>query len=70
MACEEGWTLTGCGVLPGALRTLGAYPVDDTCVVRSWDPGTGGGTGEEVATVMAICCRSWPSVEQAPWESQ
>lgn len=70
MACEEGWTLTGCGVLPGALRTLGAYPVDDTSVVRSWDAGTGGGTGEEVATVRAICCRSWPSAEQAPWESQ
>uniref|UniRef100_A0A8C4M5W1 Proprotein convertase subtilisin/kexin type 9 n=1 Tax=Equus asinus TaxID=9793 RepID=A0A8C4M5W1_EQUAS len=46
VACEEGWTLTGCGVLPGALRTLGAYPVDDTCVVRSWDPGTGGGDSD------------------------
>ncbi|KAF5923120.1 hypothetical protein HPG69_012209 [Diceros bicornis minor] len=70
VACEEGWTLTGCGALPGALRTLGAYAVDDTCVVRSQDASAGGRTREEAVAATAICCRSGPSGEQASQEFQ
>ncbi|XP_036718275.1 proprotein convertase subtilisin/kexin type 9 [Balaenoptera musculus] len=70
VACEGGWTLTGCGTLPGACPTLGAYAVDNTCVVRGRDIGAGGRTGEEAAVAVAICCRSRPSGEQAPQEAQ
>nr|XP_010589541.1 proprotein convertase subtilisin/kexin type 9 isoform X1 [Loxodonta africana] len=58
VACEEGWTLTGCSVLPGASLVLGAYAVDNTCVVRSQDVSTGGRTSEEATAAVAICCRS------------
>ncbi|XP_054939941.1 proprotein convertase subtilisin/kexin type 9 isoform X5 [Physeter macrocephalus] len=70
VACEGGWTLTGCGTLPGACPTLGAYAVDNTCVVRGRDIGAGGRTGEEAAVAVAICCRSRPSGEQASQEAQ
>ncbi|XP_021571693.1 proprotein convertase subtilisin/kexin type 9 [Carlito syrichta] len=67
-ACEEGWTLTGCSALPGAAHVLGAYAVDDTCVVRSQDVGPAGRTREEAGAAVAICCRS--RREQASHELQ
>nr|XP_030726132.1 proprotein convertase subtilisin/kexin type 9 isoform X2 [Globicephala melas] len=70
VACEGGWTLTSCGTLPGAWPALGAYAVDNTCVVRGRDIGAGGRTGEEATVAIAICCRSWPSGEQASQEAQ
>ncbi|XP_004371755.1 proprotein convertase subtilisin/kexin type 9 [Trichechus manatus latirostris] len=69
VACEEGWTLTGCSALPGASLVLGAYPVDSICVVRSQDVGAGGRTSEEATAAVAICCRSRP-LEQASSELQ
>lgn len=60
MACEEGWTLTGCSALPGASLILGAYAVDNTCVVRSRDMDTAGRTSEEATVATAICCWSPP----------
>lgn len=70
MACEGGWTLTSCGTLPGAWPALGAYAVDNTCVVRGRDIGAGGRMGEEATVAIAICCRSRPSGEQASQEAQ
>ncbi|NP_001394176.1 proprotein convertase subtilisin/kexin type 9 isoform 9 preproprotein [Homo sapiens] len=58
VACEEGWTLTGCSALPGTSHVLGAYAVDNTCVVRSRDVSTTGSTSEGAVTAVAICCRS------------
>ncbi|XP_058159499.1 proprotein convertase subtilisin/kexin type 9 isoform X2 [Dasypus novemcinctus] len=69
VACEEGWALTGCSAPPGASPVLGAYAVDHTCVVRSRDAGTGGGTSEETVAAVAVCCRSRP-LEQAAREFQ
>ncbi|XP_077005643.1 proprotein convertase subtilisin/kexin type 9 [Tamandua tetradactyla] len=60
VACEEGWTLTGCSPLPGASPILGAYPVDNTCVARRRDTGMGGRTSEETVMAIAVCCRSRP----------
>uniref|UniRef100_A0A8C3WY28 Proprotein convertase subtilisin/kexin type 9 n=1 Tax=Catagonus wagneri TaxID=51154 RepID=A0A8C3WY28_9CETA len=68
--CEEGWTLTSCGARPGASRTLGAYAVDNTCVVRGQDVRAGGRTRrQETAIGTAICCRSRPPGEEASRES-
>ncbi|XP_011829229.1 PREDICTED: proprotein convertase subtilisin/kexin type 9 [Mandrillus leucophaeus] len=58
VACEDGWTLTGCSALPGTSHVLGAYAVDNTCVVRSRDVSTTGSTSEEAVAAVAICCRS------------
>ncbi|XP_012494949.1 PREDICTED: proprotein convertase subtilisin/kexin type 9 isoform X1 [Propithecus coquereli] len=69
VACEEGWTLTGCSALPGATQVLGAYAVDNTCVVRIQDVGPAGGTSEEATVAVAICCQSRP-LEQASQEFQ
>ncbi|ELW67985.1 Proprotein convertase subtilisin/kexin type 9 [Tupaia chinensis] len=69
VACEEGWTLTGCSGLPGASHILGAYAVDNTCVVRSQDGGAAGRSSEEAMVAVAICCRSQPRA-QAPQELQ
>ncbi|KAG8518920.1 Proprotein convertase subtilisin/kexin type 9, partial [Galemys pyrenaicus] len=60
VACEEGWTLTSCGTLPGALHTLGAYAVDNTCVVRTQDISAGHWSHEGAIAAIAICCRSRP----------
>ena len=68
--CEEGWTLTSCGARPGASHTLGAYAMDNTCVVRGQDVRAGGRTSEETATAMAICCRRRPAGAGASPESQ
>ncbi|XP_029110846.1 proprotein convertase subtilisin/kexin type 9 [Scleropages formosus] len=51
LSCEEGWTLTGCTALSRGSVTHGAYPRENTCLVKS----SGGGKG---TTVVAICCRS------------
>ncbi|XP_015670518.1 proprotein convertase subtilisin/kexin type 9 [Protobothrops mucrosquamatus] len=48
--CDEGWTLTGCNAQSHSSNSLGAYSVDNTCVVIS-RPGSKG------ATAVAICCR-------------
>lgn len=57
VGCEEGWTLTGCSTLPGDSVILGAYAVDNTCVVRSHNVGSVGRISEETAIATAICCR-------------
>ncbi|XP_075396016.1 proprotein convertase subtilisin/kexin type 9 isoform X2 [Tenrec ecaudatus] len=66
VACGEGWTLTGCSALPGPSPVLGAYAVDNTCVVRSRDVdlSAGGSTRAGVTAAIAICCRNRP-LEQA-----
>ncbi|XP_058286542.1 proprotein convertase subtilisin/kexin type 9 [Hylobates moloch] len=69
VACEEGWTLTGCSALPGTSHVLGAYAVDNTCVVRSRDVSTTGSTSEEAVAAIAICCRRW-HLAQASQELQ
>ncbi|XP_063154076.1 proprotein convertase subtilisin/kexin type 9 [Candoia aspera] len=48
--CDDGWTLTGCNAQLHSPNSLGAYSVDNTCVVIS-RPGSKG------ATAVAICCR-------------
>ncbi|XP_028743857.1 proprotein convertase subtilisin/kexin type 9 isoform X2 [Peromyscus leucopus] len=69
VACEAGWTLTGCNVLSGASVTLGAYAVDNMCVARSRDTDVAGRAGEEATVAAAICCRSRPSAK-ASWAHQ
>ncbi|XP_052031559.1 proprotein convertase subtilisin/kexin type 9 isoform X5 [Apodemus sylvaticus] len=66
VACEAGWTLTGCNVFPGAALTLGAYSVDNLCVARIHDTDRAGRTSEEATVAAAICCRSRPSAK-ASW---
>uniref|UniRef100_A0A8C0HBD9 Proprotein convertase subtilisin/kexin type 9 n=1 Tax=Chelonoidis abingdonii TaxID=106734 RepID=A0A8C0HBD9_CHEAB len=50
VSCDEGWTLTGCNAYSWGPGTLGAYAVDDTCVVMSALAGKG-------TAAIAICCR-------------
>ncbi|XP_051027820.1 proprotein convertase subtilisin/kexin type 9 [Acomys russatus] len=69
VACEAGWTLTGCNVLPGASLTQGAYAVDNTCVARSPGADTAGRTSQEATVAAAMCCRSRPSAK-ASWTHQ
>lgn len=69
VACEAGWTLTGCNALSGASVTLGAYAVDNMCVARSRDTDVAGRAGEEATVAAAICCRSRPSAK-ASWAHQ
>jgi proprotein convertase subtilisin/kexin type 9 len=58
VACEAGWTLTGCSALPGTSLILGAYAVDNMCVVKSRGTDAAGRTSEEAPSATAICCRS------------
>lgn len=66
VACEAGWTLTGCNVLPGASLTLGAYSVDNLCVARVHDTARADRTSGGATVTAAICCRSRPSAK-ASW---
>ncbi|XP_061489134.1 proprotein convertase subtilisin/kexin type 9 isoform X2 [Rhineura floridana] len=50
VTCDDGWTLTGCNAQAHGPSTLGAYSVDNMCIVRSSPGGKG-------ATAVAICCR-------------
>ncbi|XP_074077446.1 proprotein convertase subtilisin/kexin type 9 [Macrotis lagotis] len=59
VACEEGWTLTGCSAYSPGPSPLGAYPVDNTCVVQSH-----AGSRGRPAAAMAICCRNRLMQEQ------
>ncbi|EPY84573.1 proprotein convertase subtilisin/kexin type 9 precursor [Camelus ferus] len=51
---------------PRGLPPLGAYAVDNTCVVRGRDVGVRGRTGEEAAVAIAICCRSRSGEQASP----
>ncbi|XP_012877662.1 PREDICTED: proprotein convertase subtilisin/kexin type 9-like [Dipodomys ordii] len=62
VSCDVGWTLTSCSAHPETSVTLGAFPVDNTCVVRHQDSEETERAGEEgPVTVTAICCRIQPS---------
>ncbi|XP_072505696.1 proprotein convertase subtilisin/kexin type 9 isoform X2 [Notamacropus eugenii] len=64
VACEEGWTLTGCSAYSPGPNTLGAYPVDNTCLVQSHTGSRGG----LPAAAIVICCknRQLPRDQQNP----
>ncbi|NXT75433.1 PCSK9 convertase, partial [Zapornia atra] len=51
VSCDDGWTLTGCNAQSQSPGTMGAYAVDDTCVVASIPDSS-------AAAAVAICCRS------------
>uniref|UniRef100_A0A8C8SX76 Proprotein convertase subtilisin/kexin type 9 n=1 Tax=Pelusios castaneus TaxID=367368 RepID=A0A8C8SX76_9SAUR len=51
VSCDDGWTLTGCNAYSRGPGTLGAYAVDDTCMVTCALGGKG-------AAAIAICCRN------------
>ncbi|KAG8436869.1 hypothetical protein GDO86_007815 [Hymenochirus boettgeri] len=51
VSCDEGWTLTGCNAYSRSSNTVGAYSIDDTCVVTNPKVGKG-------AAAIAICCRN------------
>ncbi|XP_042555271.1 proprotein convertase subtilisin/kexin type 9-like [Dipodomys spectabilis] len=63
VSCDAGWTLTSCNAHPETSVTLGAFPVDNTCVAKHQDPDETGRTSEEFVIVIAICCRIQPSGE-------
>ncbi|XP_060629552.2 proprotein convertase subtilisin/kexin type 9 [Anolis sagrei] len=50
VTCDAGWTLTGCNAQSYGSHTLGAYSVDNTCVVMS-------SPGRHRTAAIAICCR-------------
>ncbi|KAM9326197.1 proprotein convertase subtilisin/kexin type 9 [Gastrophryne carolinensis] len=51
VTCDDGWTLTGCNGYSRNAVALGAYPVDNTCVVLNPKGGKG-------AAAIAICCQN------------
>ncbi|XP_069498217.1 proprotein convertase subtilisin/kexin type 9 [Ambystoma mexicanum] len=51
VSCDGGWILTGCSAYSRGSGTLGAYAVDNTCLVTNAKGGKG-------AAAIAICCRS------------
>ncbi|XP_065698652.1 proprotein convertase subtilisin/kexin type 9 [Patagioenas fasciata] len=53
VACNDGWTLTGCNTHSQSPGTMGAYAMDNTCMAA-------GVPGSSVAMAIAICCRSRP----------
>ncbi|XP_069843725.1 proprotein convertase subtilisin/kexin type 9-like [Dipodomys merriami] len=61
VSCDAGWTLTSCNAHPETSVTLGAFPVDNTCVVKHQDRDETGRTSKEFVIVIAICCRIQPS---------
>ncbi|KAH0618577.1 hypothetical protein JD844_017925 [Phrynosoma platyrhinos] len=50
VTCDGGWTLTGCNAQSHGSHPLGAYSVDNTCVVMS-------SPGSHRTAAVAICCR-------------
>ncbi|XP_042525641.1 proprotein convertase subtilisin/kexin type 9-like [Dipodomys spectabilis] len=57
VSCDAGWTLTSCNAHPENSLTLGAFPLDNTCVVKHQNTDEIGRTTEEFIIVTAICCR-------------
>ncbi|XP_012892265.1 PREDICTED: proprotein convertase subtilisin/kexin type 9-like [Dipodomys ordii] len=57
VSCDAGWTLTSCSAHPETSVTLGAFPVDNTCVVRHQNTDERGMASKEFIVVTAICCR-------------
>ncbi|XP_012877665.1 PREDICTED: proprotein convertase subtilisin/kexin type 9-like [Dipodomys ordii] len=57
VSCDAGWTLTSCSAHPETSVTLGAFPVDNTCVVKHQGPHKRGWMSKEFVIVTAICCR-------------
>ncbi|XP_068098541.1 proprotein convertase subtilisin/kexin type 9 [Hyperolius riggenbachi] len=51
VSCDDGWTLTGCNGYSRTSAALGAYPIDNTCVVLNPKGGKG-------AAAIAICCQN------------
>ncbi|KAM4641627.1 proprotein convertase subtilisin/kexin type 9 [Discoglossus pictus] len=51
LPCDDGWTLTGCNAYSHNSNALGAYLLDNTCVVSNSKGGKGTGA-------IAICCRN------------
>ncbi|XP_056388111.1 proprotein convertase subtilisin/kexin type 9 isoform X1 [Hyla sarda] len=51
VSCDDGWTLTGCNAYSRGSNTLGAYSIDNTCVVLNPKGGKG-------AAAIAICCKN------------
>ncbi|XP_029474204.1 proprotein convertase subtilisin/kexin type 9 isoform X2 [Rhinatrema bivittatum] len=51
VSCDAGWALTGCSAYSRGSSTLGAYSVDNTCVVTNAKGGKG-------AVAVGICCRN------------
>ncbi|XP_069843726.1 proprotein convertase subtilisin/kexin type 9-like [Dipodomys merriami] len=64
VSCDEGWTLTSCSAHPETSVTLGAFPVDNTCVVKHPNTNETRRTSEELVIVTAICCRIQLSGQQ------
>ncbi|XP_048208078.1 proprotein convertase subtilisin/kexin type 9-like [Perognathus longimembris pacificus] len=61
VTCDAGWTLTSCSAHPETSVTLGAFPKDNTCVVRHQRTDNTATTSNEFVIVIAICCRIQPS---------
>ncbi|XP_042525639.1 proprotein convertase subtilisin/kexin type 9-like [Dipodomys spectabilis] len=57
VSCDAGWTLTSCSAHPETSITLGAFPVDNTCVVKHQNTDKRGRASKEFIIVTAICCR-------------
>ncbi|XP_053325622.1 proprotein convertase subtilisin/kexin type 9 [Spea bombifrons] len=51
VSCDDGWTLTGCNAFSRSSKAMGAYSVDNTCVVSN----TKGGKG---TAAIAVCCQN------------
>ncbi|KAM4872847.1 proprotein convertase subtilisin/kexin type 9-like [Thomomys bottae] len=61
VTCDAGWTLTSCSAHPETSVTLGAFPVDNTCVVRHQGADNPGKTRKAFVIVTATCCQIQPS---------
>ncbi|KAM4872845.1 proprotein convertase subtilisin/kexin type 9-like [Thomomys bottae] len=64
VTCDAGWTLTSCSAHPENSVTLGAFPVDNMCVVRNWGAARRGRINSGYITAIAICCQIQPSSQQ------
>ncbi|XP_048208085.1 proprotein convertase subtilisin/kexin type 9-like [Perognathus longimembris pacificus] len=61
VTCDVGWTLTSCSAHPETSVTLGAFPMDNMCVVRHQHTNIRRWTSENLVIVTAICCQIQPS---------